>query len=163
MRYLALLIFLIFCITGLALLLIYERQERKHDVSMALEIAQNAVDRCRDAEDLLEGIFGVRFDPEKVVLETVRVTAFSSTRKQCGKYPWTFSGGETVAPARAAASPDLNLEPGTIVFLDGVGAVTICGTTDAGLKKTIDLWFGQDLEAVRRFGKVETTGVWVTR
>lgn len=121
---------------------------------------EQAQDRLTIAEDTLSLVFKKPWNPEKLRMEEVTVTAYSSTRGQTDDNPWETSTGEHVGPSGAALSRDLPVPDGTTVLAVDIGTVIINDTTNRRCKKTLDIWVGST-QAARAFGRQTTTLLWL--
>jgi 3D (Asp-Asp-Asp) domain-containing protein len=96
----------------------------------------------------------------------VTASAYNSTPGQTQGDPFDTASGRRLAPGMKAlaVSPDLfadGLDFGTKVQIDGVdGEWTVLDRMPSDRRRAIDLYFGQDEAAARRFGKKQVRIHW---
>lgn len=150
-----------FVITGgllLATALLLVAEEQAHDETKGkLEALQ---DRLTIAEDTLSLVFQAQWDPEKLHIEEVSVTAYASTPQQTDSTPWETANGDHVGPAGAAVSRDLAGLMDQRVLLVDVGVVTVNDLMNRRHARALDLWVGST-KAARAFGAKTTTAIWM--
>jgi 3D (Asp-Asp-Asp) domain-containing protein len=106
--------------------------------------------------------------PPRARLDTavVAASAYNSTPAQTQGDPHDTASGRRLEPGMKAlaVSPDLladGLEFGTKVRIDGVdGEWTVLDRMPSDRRRAIDLYFGQDEAAARRFGKKQVRIHW---
>jgi 3D (Asp-Asp-Asp) domain-containing protein len=118
-------------------------------------------DKLEAQNDILSLVFQEEFDIERLVLDEVDVSAYSSDKNQCWGDPHETSTGTTVSTNCVATSRDLPIPKGKHILAVSIGTLRNEDTMNQRYEKTIDIWM-PDKKAAKAFGrKNKVTIMWL--
>lgn len=126
------------------------------------ERLEQVQDKLSIASDVLTVVFDEPWDPERLRMEEVEVSAYSSTKKQTDASPWKTASGQDVGPWTCGVSRDLRktIPNGKRILFSGGGVAIRNDKMNARYVRSVDLWC-PDETAAKAFGRKTTTTIWL--
>lgn len=126
------------------------------------ERLEQVQDKLAIASDVLTVVFDEPWDPERLRMEEVEVSAYSSTKKQTDASPWKTASGQDVGPWTCGVSRDLRktIPNGKHILFSGGGVAVRNDKMHVRYAKSVDLWC-PDETAAKIFGRKITTIIWL--
>ena len=145
----------IIAVTTLALINHIHHTNNKNNL---LEEIEKHKDEKAMMNDLLTLVFQEEFDIERLRVDEVLVSSYSSEKSQCWGDPHETSSGKTVSTNCVALSRDLPINKHQNILAVGIGTLRHEDTMHSRKTKQIDIWM-PDKKAATAFGLRENVTI----
>lgn len=125
--------------------------EAYHQEMKNLDEISRLKDNLKKTEAVLTEVFQEKFEIERLRVDEVTVSSYSSDINQCDRNPHETSSGLNVSPNCAALSRDLPIAKHKHILAVGLGTIRNEDTMAASKTKQVDLWM-PDKTAAQHFG-----------
>lgn len=135
--------------------------KKNQTIEQAQDRADLLEDRLAVAEEVLSILFNEKWDADRMQMDEVTVTGYSSTKDQTDDTPFITANGEFVSRGGVALTDDLPIKYGQfILMIDEQGAQLVRKNDHTPGRKGLDLW-QPNRTAAKAVGRSTKTIIWL--